>query len=68
MLMFVSVIASSTQFLIQVPAVRHSGYRYSLNVNLGSLFKESNILVFPILIGSAVQQINVIVDKHWLQN
>lgn len=64
MLMFVSVIASSTQFLIQVPAVRHSGYRYSLNVNLRDPYlKKAIFLVFPILIGSAVQQINVIVDK-----
>lgn len=63
-LMFVSVIASSTQFLIQVPAIRHSGYRYSLNVNLKDPYlNKAILLVFPILIGSAVQQINVIVDK-----
>lgn len=63
-LMLVSVIASSTQFLIQVPAVRHSGYRYSLNVNLRDPYiKKAMIMVLPIVMGSAVQQIGVIIDK-----
>ena len=63
-LMGVSVIAASTQFLIQLPAVRHLGYRYSLNVNLKDPYlKKAMILIFPVLIGSAVQQINVIIDK-----
>jgi putative peptidoglycan lipid II flippase len=63
-LMGVSVIAASTQFLIQLPAVRHLGYRYSLNVNLNDPYlKKAMILIFPVLIGSAVQQINVIIDK-----
>ena len=63
-LMGVSVIAASTQFLIQVPAVRHLGYRYSLNVNLKDPYlKKAMILIIPVLLGSAVQQINVIIDK-----
>ena len=63
-LMLVSVIASSTQFLIQVPAVRHSGYRYSLNVNLYDPYlKKAMMLVLPVLLGSAVRQINAVIDK-----
>lgn len=63
-LMGVSVLAASTQFLIQVPAVRHLGYRYSLNVNLKDPYlKKAMILIIPVLLGSAVQQINVIIDK-----
>ncbi|MDR7869633.1 MAG: murein biosynthesis integral membrane protein MurJ [Tissierellaceae bacterium] len=63
-LMLVSVIASSTQFLIQYPAVRHSGYRYSLNVNLRDPYlKKAMILVVPVLLGSAVRQINAVIDK-----
>ena len=62
--MGVSVLAASTQFLIQVPAVRHLGYRYSLNVNLKDPYlKKAMILIIPVLLGSAVQQINVIIDK-----
>jgi len=63
-LMFVSVIASSTQFLIQVPAVWHSGYRYSLNVNLFDPYlKKVFSLVIPVLLGSAVHQLNAVIDK-----
>lgn len=64
MLMLVSVIASATQFLIQLPAVRHLGYRYSLDIDLNDPYLgKALLLIFPILIGSAVQQINVIIDK-----
>lgn len=63
-LMFVSVLATLTQVLIQVPAVHHSGYRYSLNVNLKDPYlKKAFVLILPVLVGSAVQQINVIIDK-----
>lgn len=63
-LMIASVIAASTQFLIQVPAIIHQGYRYSLNVNLRDRYlKKALLLVIPVMIGSAVQQINTIVDK-----
>ena len=63
-LMFVSVLASFTQVLIQIPAVKHSGYSYSLNVNFKDPYiKKAFALVMPVLVGSAVQQINVIIDK-----
>lgn len=63
-LMFVSVLASLTQVLIQIPAVKHSGYRYSLNVNLRDPYlKKAFTLIMPVLVGSAVQQINVVIDK-----
>ena len=63
-LMLVTVMAAATQTLIQLPAVRHSGFRYSLNVNLKDPYlKKAMILVIPVLIGSAVQQLNVIIDK-----
>ncbi|WFA08623.1 murein biosynthesis integral membrane protein MurJ [Tissierella sp. Yu-01] len=64
MLMLISVIASATQFLIQIPAVKHLGFRYTLNVSLRDPYlRKALFLVFPVLIGSAVQQINVIIDK-----
>lgn len=63
-LMLASVIAASTQFLIQVPAIKHQGYRYKVDINLKDPYlKKALILVFPVMIGSAVQQINTIVDK-----
>jgi putative peptidoglycan lipid II flippase len=63
-LMLASVAAASTQFLIQVPAIRHQGYRYNLDVDLEDRYlKKALILVFPVVIGSAVQQINTVIDK-----
>ncbi|MFA5577658.1 MAG: murein biosynthesis integral membrane protein MurJ [Tissierellaceae bacterium] len=63
-LMAVSVIAALGQFLILLPAVRHLGYRYSFAFNLQDRYlKKAAGLVFPVLLGSAVQQINVIIDK-----
>ena len=32
--MLASVLAASTQFLIQVPAIKHQGYRYKVDINL----------------------------------
>ena len=63
-LMIVSVVAALLQFLILVPAVHHMGYKYNLNVNLGDRYlKRAMVLIVPVLVGSAVQQINVIIDK-----
>lgn len=63
-LMIITVIAASTQFLILLPAVRHKGYRYSFNIDLKDPYlRKSMLLVLPVLLGSAVQQINTIIDK-----
>ncbi|WP_333638002.1 murein biosynthesis integral membrane protein MurJ [Tissierella praeacuta] len=63
-LMVISVIAAFAQFLILVPAVRHMGYRYKFEINLNDRYlSKAMILILPVLIGSAVQQINVIIDK-----
>lgn len=64
MLMILSVVASLTQVLIQVPAVLNTRYRYSPKINLRDPYlKKALILVLPVLVGSAVGQINVIVDQ-----
>lgn len=63
-LMMVSVIAASMQFLILVPAVKHMGYKYRARINVKDPYlPKAMILILPVLLGSAVQQINVIVDK-----
>lgn len=63
-LMLASVVAASTQFLIQVPAIKHQGYKYRVDINLKDPYlKKALILVVPVMIGSAVQQINVVIDK-----
>ncbi|OLS02267.1 murein biosynthesis integral membrane protein MurJ [Tissierella creatinophila] len=63
-LMVISVLATLTQVLIQVPAVLNTKYRYKPRVNLKDPYlKKALILVMPVLLGSAVSQINVIIDK-----
>lgn len=63
-LMIISVIAALSQVLIQIPAVLNTRYRYSPRINLRDPYlKKALILVLPVLIGSAVSQINVIIDK-----
>lgn len=63
-LMIVSVIAALFQFLILVPATVHMGYRYKFGFNLQDrYFRKAITLTLPVLIGSAVQQVNVIIDK-----
>ena len=63
-LMLASVVAASTQFLIQVPAIKYQGYRHIFDVDLEDVYlKKALLLVFPVVIGSAVQQINTVVDK-----
>lgn len=63
-LMLASVIAASTQFLIQVPAIKHQGFRYRLDIDLKDKYlRKALVLVLPVLLGSAVQQINTVVDK-----
>lgn len=63
-LMVASVIASSAQFLIQVPATKRLGYSHSFQVDLKDRYiNKAILLVLPVLLGSAVQQINTVVDK-----
>ncbi|MBZ2175013.1 murein biosynthesis integral membrane protein MurJ [Schnuerera sp. xch1] len=63
-LMLASVFATSTQFLIQIPAIRHQGFRYRLDVNLKDIYISKTFkLIVPVILGSAVQKINTIIDK-----
>ncbi|SDW17724.1 murein biosynthesis integral membrane protein MurJ [Tepidimicrobium xylanilyticum] len=63
-LMLTSVVAASTQFLIQIPAIRYQGYRYKLDVNLSDPYlKRALVLVLPVMMGSAVQQFNTVIDR-----
>lgn len=63
-LMIISVLAAFTQILIQLPAVLNRGYRYKPRINFKDPYlKKAMFLVVPVLIGSAVSQINVIIDK-----
>ncbi len=64
MLMVVTVVGTLMQFLTHVPAVRHMGYRFSFKLNIRDPYLIKALgLTLPVLLGSAVQQINVVIDK-----
>lgn len=63
-LMLISVLAALTQILIQIPALLRTHYKYRPRIDLADPYlKKALTLIMPVLIGSAVSQINVIVDK-----
>lgn len=63
-LMVTSIVAAALQWLIQVPATKKMGYSYGLSMDLKDKYLNKALaLTGPVLIGSAVQQINVIIDR-----
>lgn len=59
-----ALIGSLLEFLFQVPFAYRNGYKYKLYFNLKeSYIKKILVLITPVLIGVAVNQINVMIDK-----
>lgn len=63
-LMHVTLIASATQFLIQLPALKHRklSFKFGLDV-YDPYLKRTWALVVPIIISSSIAQLNVLIDK-----
>lgn len=63
-LMLVSVVAVSTQLIIQIPSAYKLNYSYSFKINFMDKYMHKTIyLIVPVIIGSMVERINEIVDK-----
>ncbi|HHV25852.1 MAG TPA: murein biosynthesis integral membrane protein MurJ [Tissierellia bacterium] len=63
-LMVTSVIASASQAVLQVPSTRRLGYKYQFKFDLKDRYLDKALmLTIPVLIGSAIDDINAIVDK-----
>lgn len=59
-----ALFAMASQFLFQVPFAYKKGYKYRLFVDFKDEYvKKMLILVAPIVVGVAVDQINIMVDK-----
>lgn len=59
-----ALLAMASQFFFQVPFAYKKGYKYRLFVDFKDEYvKKMLILVAPIVIGVAVDQINIMVDK-----
>lgn len=58
------VIGTVFQIGLQVPFTRKLGYRFKLDFDLKEEgLRRIGVLIFPILIGSGIQQINTMVDR-----
>lgn len=56
--------AIAAQMIIQIPPLIYSGWKPGLRVNFREpLFKKALLLCFPIMIGSTIDQINIVVDR-----
>ena len=63
-LMVASVLATLAQIFIQIPAVKSEGYKYKLKVDFKDKYiKKALLLTLPVMIGTAINEINMIVDK-----
>lgn len=60
----VSIIGSFTQIIVQYPAMKKLGYKYKLLINLkDKYFKKMIKLFIPILLSTAVLEINMLIDR-----
>ncbi|MDF2839797.1 MAG: murJ [Clostridia bacterium] len=59
-----TVIAAVMQAIIQYPSLYRNGYRYQPYMNLKDpLLRKMGLLVLPVLLGSTMQQITVLIDR-----
>lgn len=64
MLAIGTVVAVIIQFLYMVPAIKKSGYRHRLILNLKDQdLKQMMLLAIPVIIGVSADQINILVDR-----
>ncbi len=64
MLAIGTVIAVIIQFLYMVPAIKKSGYRHRLILNLKDAdLKQMMLLAVPVIIGVSADQLNILVDR-----
>jgi putative peptidoglycan lipid II flippase len=63
-LMVVSVISVASQFIIQIPEVRHSGYKYMFIFDLKDRYITKVVLLsLPVFVGVAINDLNSIIDR-----
>ena len=60
----ISVIGSATQILIQYPTIKKLGFKYKFYLNIKDKYLKKLISLFiPILISTAVMEINLLIDR-----
>ncbi|TYP49785.1 murein biosynthesis integral membrane protein MurJ [Thermosediminibacter litoriperuensis] len=63
-LVVATVLAAAVQALIQLPAATKAGLKFTLNINFADEdLKRMGILIIPVVLGTGVSQVNVLVDR-----
>lgn len=63
-LMFASLLSVAVQIIVLFPALIQSGYKYKFIINIRDTYlKRFGYLILPIFLGTAIQEINVIIDQ-----
>lgn len=63
-LMVTSVIAVASQFIIQIPEARRSGYKYMFIFDLKDKYITKVVLLsLPVFVGVAINDLNAIIDR-----
>ncbi|MCG0276527.1 MAG: murein biosynthesis integral membrane protein MurJ [Thermosediminibacteraceae bacterium] len=63
-LVFATVLAALAQVLIQIPAASKAGFKFGTNINFDDEdLKRMGLLVIPVVLGTGVNQVNVLVDR-----
>ena len=63
-LMVASVLAVLAQTFIQIPAAKKQGYKYKFKIDFKDKYiKKALLLTLPIMVGTAINEFNIIVDK-----
>lgn len=63
-LMITSVLAVGTQIIIQIPGIKKIGYTYKWKFDLSDKYiKKILFFMTPVLIGIAIDEVNIIVDR-----
>lgn len=59
-----ALIAMLSQFLFQLPFAFKLGYKYRFDINFKDVYiKKMLLLIMPVLIGTAVNQVNTVIDR-----
>ena len=59
-----TVLAPASQLLLYLPFIRRTGYTYKPLLNLNDDYiKEMALVALPVVVGTAVHEVNVLIDK-----
>ncbi|NMA67037.1 MAG: murein biosynthesis integral membrane protein MurJ [Clostridiaceae bacterium] len=60
-----SLLATATQFILLIPAIRKEGYKYKAGLHLNDNYlRTMALLALPVMLSHSVDRINVLIDRR----